>query len=248
MARKSLVAANWKLNGSHSLCEQFARDLGVFDATDVWLFPTALHLSLMVDLFKQRQNVVGAQNVAIQQSGAYTGEVAANMVAELGGKAALVGHSERRSLFGESDEIVASKFKIIQTAGLIPVLCVGESLEKRDKGMAYEAVQQQLQAVEASWDQPDLRHHVIAYEPVWAIGTGRAASSEQVQEMHMFIRDHVNQNSNNLESEIRILYGGSVNVENAAELIQQQDVDGFLVGGASLNTDSFNGICEIVNS
>ena len=248
MALRPLVAANWKLNGSQELCERFARDLVSAQGVDVWIFPTALHLMLLAKLFEEQEVCVGAQDVAAAQTGAFTGEIGASMVAALGGKVALVGHSERRSLYGETDEIVASKFKVIQNAGLIPVLCVGESLEKRETGMAFQAVQHQLQAVEAAWDQPDFSHHVVAYEPVWAIGTGHAATADQVQDMHAFIREHIDKHTTGAGSRTRILYGGSVNASNADSLIEQQDVDGFLVGGASLEIESFNQICEIVSS
>ena len=247
MSRRPLVAANWKLNGSRELCEQFASGLGSIDTADVWIFPTALHLMLLSELLDGQRVGIGAQNVADSQSGAFTGEIAATMVAALGGISALVGHSERRSLYGETDKLVASKFKAIQSAGLVPVLCVGESLEKREKGMAFEAVQSQLQAVEAAWDQPDFKHEVIAYEPVWAIGSGQAATPDQVQSMHEFIRSHI-QSKQSGGANTRILYGGSVKVENVSELSALKDVDGFLVGGASLQVDSFRQICESVNA
>ena len=231
--RKPVVAANWKMNGSLELCEHFARTLVRPENADVWIFPTALHLGSLTDLFRESDIGTGAQNVWCELDGAFTGEVSANMVATLGAELALVGHSERRAMFGDSDEVVARKFKKISDAGLVPVLCVGETLEERESDLAFEAVQRQLSAVEEAWDHPVYSHQAIAYEPVWAIGTGKAATAEIAQEMQALIRDHIDRRSTGESQAVRILYGGSVKATNASELIAQKDIDGFLVGGAS---------------
>lgn len=246
--RKPVVAANWKMNGSLELCEHFARNLVRPEYADVWIFPTALHLGILTDSFRDSVVSTGAQNVWCEPDGAYTGEISATMIGTLGAQLALVGHSERRAMFGDSDEVVAKKFKKITDAGLVPVLCVGETLKERESGLAFEAVQRQLNAVEDAWDRPVYSHEAIAYEPVWAIGTGKAATAEIAQEMQALIRDHVDRKSTGESQTVRILYGGSVKATNASELIAQKDIDGFLVGGASLDVDEFNQLCEAVKS
>lgn len=246
--RKPVVAANWKMNGSLELCEHFVANLVRPDYADVWLFPTALHLGSLAESFRDCDISTGVQNVWCEVEGAFTGEISASMVAALGGQLALVGHSERRASFGDSDAVVAKKFKKITEAGLIPVLCVGETLEERESGLAFEAVQRQLNAVEEAWDSPTFSHVSIAYEPVWAIGTGKAATPTIAQEMQALIRNHVDQNNTGDSDAVRILYGGSVKAAGASELIAQEDIDGFLVGGASLDVNEFNQICEAVKS
>lgn len=244
--RKPVIAANWKMNGSLELCEHFARNLVRPEYADVWVFPTALHLGLLTDSFRDSVVSTGAQNVWCEPDGAYTGEISATMIGTLGARLALVGHSERRAMFGDTDHLVAKKFKKIIDAGLVPLLCVGETLEERESGLASEAVQRQLDAVEEAWDLPVYSHEAIAYEPVWAIGTGKAATAETAQEMQALIRDHVDRKGTGQGQTVRILYGGSVKASNAPELIAQNDIDGFLVGGASLDVDEFNQICEAV--
>ena len=244
--RKPVVAANWKMNGSLELCAHFTRELLRPEYADVWLFPTALHLRSLTDSFHDSDIATGAQNVWCEPEGAYTGEISAMMVKSLGAQLALVGHSERRAMFGDSDEVVARKFRKVADVGLTPVLCVGETLEERESGLAFEAVKRQLNAVEEIWDCATYTHEVIAYEPVWAIGTGKAATAEIAQDMQAHIRDHVDRSASGESEELRILYGGSVKASNASELIAQDDIDGFLVGGASLNVEEFNQICEAV--
>lgn len=230
------------------LCERFANSLDIVDTVDVWIFPTALHLAKLTELLTDSHIETGAQNVWLDTDGAFTGEISATMVAELGAKLALVGHSERRAMFGDSNQVVAEKFKTISAAGLTPVLCVGETIEQRDSGQAIDAVTQQLAAVEDAWSGSDMAHQVIAYEPVWAIGTGKAATAEIAQEMHAAMRHYVHEKKSGDSDNVRILYGGSVKSNNAEELIQQDDIDGFLVGGASLLIDEFMGICEAVKN
>ena len=246
--RRPMVAANWKLNGSVELCQEFESKLVPGDEVDVCLFPTSLHLATLTDLFRHSAVTTGAQNVYLESSGAYTGEISAAMVATLGGKYVLVGHSERRTYFGETDADVAKKFRIILEAGLTPVLCLGETLEERESGLASKTVQRQLHAVEKAWDHPAFSSSLIAYEPVWAIGTGLAATAEIAQEMHASIRQQLAMISEKCAETIRVLYGGSVKADNAEELYLQKDIDGFLVGGASLNVSEFNQICGAVGS
>ncbi len=234
------------MNGSLELCKQFAADLVRPNYADVWIFPTALHLNSLTSMLHGSRISTGAQNVSSETDGPFTGEISASMVANMHAELALTGHSERRAQFGDSDSLVAQKFKRISEAGLMPVLCVGETLEERKAGLASTAVQRQLREVEASWDRPDFSHRAIAYEPVWAIGTGKAATADVVQEMHREIRTYVENVNTGKGDNLRILYGGSVNAKNARELIVQEDIDGFLVGGASLDVIEFNRICEAV--
>jgi len=206
---------------------------------DVLLFPPVAYLLLLRDALVGTQVGIGAQNLHPEIEGAYTGEVAGEMIRDLGGSWAIVGHSERRQLFGETDALVAQKFAAALRAGLCPVLCVGESLEERLAGDAEAVVNRQLDAVIAAIDCLGLARGVIAYEPVWAIGTGETATPDQAQEMHAAIRGRLAQVSPEMAGEMRILYGGSVKPDNAAQLFAQADIDGGLVGGASLNVRDF---------
>lgn len=187
---------------------------------------------------------VGAQNVSHRGSGAFTGEVSAAMLADCGASHVLVGHSERRALYGEDDALVAAKFIAAQAAGLVPVLCVGESLEERDAGRTEEVVARQLIAVVDACGVAALSRAVVAYEPVWAIGTGRTASPEQAQAVHAFLRGKIAALDVRIANSLRILYGGSVKAANAGTLLAQPDVDGGLVGGASLKAEEFLNICR----
>ena len=186
----------------------------------------------------------GAQNVSEHAKGAYTGEVSAAMLLDFGCKYVIVGHSERRSLYGESDERVASKYKAAQAAGLIPILCVGESLEERESGVTEAVVARQLDAVISAAGVGSLSNAVVAYEPVWAIGTGKTASPEQAQAVHAFIRNKIAALDAGVAAGLVIQYGGSVKAANASELMVQQDIDGGLIGGASLVADEFAAICR----
>lgn len=228
--RRPIVAGNWKMHGSRALIERFAGCLDDHDDVDVIVFPPALYLPLAVERLQGAE--IGIQNVHVEAVGAYTGEIAAEMAAELGARYVLVGHSERRRLFLETDEIVAAKYGAALRAGLTPVLCVGETLEQRRAGREVEVVLSQLDAVlkDSSADA------IVAYEPVWAIGTGETATPFQAQEMHAIIRGALD------DRETRILYGGSVTAENAPALFAEDDIDGGLVGGASLEPASFNAI------
>jgi len=187
---------------------------------------------------------LGAQNVSEFAPGAYTGEVSASMLAEVGCAYTLVGHSERRALFGESDIQVAAKFDAAQKAGLVPVLCVGETLAEREAGLTEKVVGRQLDAVLDAAVAGGLARALVAYEPVWAIGTGRTASSQQAQDVHAFLRERIAARDATIAAGVRILYGGSVKPANAAELFAMPDVDGGLIGGASLVANDFLAICE----
>ncbi|WP_078084324.1 triose-phosphate isomerase [Microbulbifer mangrovi] len=240
--RKTLVAANWKMHGTKAFAEQLLAELnsGLESekcSAQVVICPPFPYLGAVADSIGQA--ALGAQNLSEQSSGAFTGEVSAEMLVDCGVRYVIVGHSERRSLYGESSELVASKFAAAKAAGLTPILCVGESLEEREAGKTLQVVAEQIQAVSAL-DLPDTwQNAVVAYEPVWAIGTGKTATPEQAQEVHQYIRQQLGEAG----AETQILYGGSVKAANAAELFAKADIDGALVGGASLKADEFTKIC-----
>jgi triosephosphate isomerase len=245
--RKPLVAGNWKMHGSRT--ENAALVRGLLDrlpeslAADVLVCPPFVYLSETGRLLKDAEIDLGAQSLCAESSGAFTGEVSGAMLRDVGCRYVLVGHSERRQLFGEHDALVARKFVAAQSAGLVPVLCVGETLEERERERTTEVVARQLDAVLAVCGVAALRSAVIAYEPVWAIGTGRNATPEQAQDVHATIRARVDALDARIANEVRILYGGSVKASNARELFAMADIDGGLVGGASLKADEFAQIC-----
>ena len=185
----------------------------------------------------------GAQNVSTEEKGAFTGEIAASMIADFNCKYIIVGHSERRSYYGETDEIVAKKYGVVLAAGMTPIFCIGETLEEREKGITEQVVARQVKAVIDMHGAAMLRKGVIAYEPVWAIGTGKTASPEQAQDVHAFIRGMIAQSDAAVAEKMIIQYGGSMNAANAKELLAQPDIDGGLIGGASLKADDFLTIC-----
>ena len=244
--RNRLVIANWKMHGSRDLCNEFASCLRPPENIDVWLAPSALHVGSFVA--NEMDSVsIGLQNVHAEQSGAYTGEMSAAMARDLGATFAIVGHSERRTLFQETDDVVAKKFRACLDADIVPVLCVGESLEQREEGIAKDVVWNQVEIVLKECGATNLREAEIAYEPVWAIGTGVVASPEDAEDMHEYLRSMICDTTALSGEEFRILYGGSVKVENAGSLIAQSNIDGFLVGGASLDVESLNRICQIAS-
>jgi triosephosphate isomerase len=189
----------------------------------------------------------GGQDLSAELSGAFTGEVAASMLQDFGCKYVIVGHSERRTYHAESDELVAKKYAVARAAGLVPILCVGETLQEREAGTTETVVARQLDAVIALEGVEALADGVIAYEPVWAIGTGKTATPEQAQEVHAFIRGRIAEKSAEVAEGLRILYGGSMKPDNAKELIEKPDIDGGLIGGASLKAEAFLGICTAAN-
>ena len=248
--RQSLVIANWKLNGDLNLVETMVSEL-MTNATelrsDVVICPPAIYISALHKALTHKASdasniAVGAQNCSENSSGAYTGEIAPRMLADVGCDYVIVGHSERRSIFHETDAMIANKVKLVQQAGLTPVLCVGESLQQREDEQTIDVVTAQIEAATTDVDWTKL---VIAYEPVWAIGTGKTTTPEQAQEVHQAIRNYLQTCSPHSDS-VALLYGGSVKADNAAQLFAQDDIDGGLIGGASLNTDEFRAICSAV--
>ncbi|MCR8921239.1 triose-phosphate isomerase [Dasania sp. GY-MA-18] len=250
--RRKLVVGNWKMHGSQELLRTLLTGLQANaaqgDFADAAVCPPAVYLAEAATLLADSAISLGAQNLSQHEQGAYTGEVSGSMLAELGCRYVIVGHSERRELFAETDELVADKFIAAQRAGLTPILCVGESLAQREAGQTLDFVAQQLNAVIAKAGIEAFSGAVLAYEPIWAIGTGMTASPEQAQEVHQHLRQVVAQHSAAVAAELQMLYGGSVNAANAAQLFAQQDIDGALVGGASLKLDDFSVICRAAQS
>jgi len=245
--RKPIVAGNWKMYGTRAENAALVRTL--LDLlqpgarAEVLVCPPFVYLWETGRLLKDSEVALGAQSVCAESLGAFTGEVSGAMLRDVGCRYVLVGHSERRQLYGESDSLVARKFMAAQAQGLVPVLCVGETLEEREGGRTTEVVARQLEAVLSVSGVGALAGAVIAYEPVWAIGTGRTASPEQAQEVHAMIRGKVAALDATIASSVRILYGGSVKASNARELFAMADIDGGLVGGASLKAEEFAQIC-----
>ena len=244
--RKYLVAGNWKMNGSLSSVRELLSALKQSSSrsADIAVFPPFVYLAEAASQLKGGDIAWGAQNVSEHPNGAYTGEIAASMLNDFACTYALVGHSERRTLYGETDAQVAAKFAAAQNAGLQPVLCVGETLEQREAGQTEAVVKRQLAAVIEQVGIAALGNSVIAYEPVWAIGTGKTATPEQAQAVHAFIRSMIAKSDATIASFIRILYGGSVKRANAADLFAMTDIDGGLIGGASLDAEEFLGIVQ----
>ncbi len=248
--RKILVAGNWKLNGSlaetETLIGGVLAGMDKVAAADVAICPPFPYLAQAQTLLAGSAVKLGSQDVSDQEGGAFTGEVSAQMLSEFGCHYAIVGHSERRSLFGEGDDFTARKYAAAQKAGLIPILCVGELLEEREQGVTEDVVARQLDAVLNSSGAASLANAVIAYEPVWAIGTGMTATPDQAQAVHEFIRGRIAAQDAVVAEKVQILYGGSVKAGNAAELFGKTDIDGGLIGGASLKAEDFLGICTAV--
>lgn len=241
--RRPLVAANWKTNGSLRFIEEYAtafksHNLGNFtSAVDIVMFPPAVYLAAWQAYCPEIE--FGAQDVGISPEGAHTGEIAAEMISDLGGRWVIVGHSERRIDQGEQDDLVATKAGAALRGGVAPIVCVGETLDERTAGHEIAVVERQLEAVLDRVELADLAQGAIAYEPVWAIGTGQTATPEQAQDMHAFIRDKLAHVDAEVAAGMRIAYGGSVKPESAAELFGQEDIDGGLVGGAALDAHQF---------
>ncbi len=217
------------------------------NCVDIVICPPVIFLPLAEQLLGGNELILGAQNMSSEVSGAYTGEVSPEMLAEFSVRYVITGHSERRMLFGESDTLIAQKFSAALAASLIPIVCVGETLAQRDSGKAKQVVTAQLDAIVAKNPVAAFATAVIAYEPIWAIGTGRTASPEQAQEMHEHIRQWLANQDTEVAENAQIIYGGSVNAANAKELFAQPDIDGGLVGGASLKAEDFIAICNSVS-
>jgi triosephosphate isomerase len=243
--RKKLVAGNWKMHGSlaenAALLSALKPALAGIEAVVCVPFP---YLAQAQSELAGSSIAWGAQNLSEHSKGAYTGEVSASMLRDFGCSYVIVGHSERRSLYGESDQQVAAKFIAAQAGGLVPILCVGESLEERESAITEQVVARQLDAVISAAGIGSLANAIVAYEPVWAIGTGKTASPEQAQAVHAFIRSKIAGLDAAIADGLVIQYGGSVKAANAAELLAQPDIDGGLIGGASLIADEFVAICR----
>lgn len=241
--RRILLAGNWKMHGSTGMVESLLHSLLIASQqespVDMAVFPPFPYLAQVQAMLKDSNISWGAQNLNPAAQGAYTGDISASMLLDFDCRYVLVGHSERRSLFGESDKDVAMRFEAAHQAGLEPVLCVGETLEEREKGETESVVERQLDAVLQGSGIGAFERAVIAYEPVWAIGTGKTATPEQAQAAHAFIRNKIGSQNVTISDHIHILYGGSVNGSNAADLFAREDIDGGLVGGASLTAEAF---------
>lgn len=246
--RRPMVAGNWKMNGTRASAAELIEGLrrqALPDDVEVAVFPGALHVAQVVQSLNGSSLVVGGQDCAAQvEQGALTGELAPSQLLDAGCVYVLVGHSERRLILGESDEVVVRKFAAAQASGVVPVLCLGETREQREAGETLSVVGRQLAAVTEALGVESLSRAVVAYEPVWAIGTGLTATPEQAQEVHAAIRSQVARLDAGIAGGLRILYGGSVKAASAVELFGMQDIDGGLVGGASLNADEFGAICR----
>ena len=244
--RPRIVAGNWKLNGTRASAKALLQaivDAPRPEGVQCLVMPPIAYLAESVAGFSGQGIGFGAQDLDAHEAGAFTGETSGAMLKDVGATHVLVGHSERRQLFGESDVLVARKFVAAQSQGLVPVLCVGETLEEREGNQTIAVVSRQLEAVLAVSGVQSLKAAVIAYEPVWAIGTGRTATPDQAQEVHAMIRAKVAERDATIGGSVRILYGGSVKASNARELFAMPDIDGGLVGGASLKADEFARIC-----
>ena len=242
--RKTIIAGNWKMNKTASETAAFAEEIKPLlpsrPACEIVVCVPALNIAAAQKAMKNTRIRVGAETLHYEPSGAYTGEIAANMLADIGVKYVIIGHSERRQYYNETDLTVNKKVRAALDAGLIPIVCVGESLEQRELGVTNELLSYQVKTALAGVSAQELRHVVIAYEPIWAIGTGKTATAEQAQEVCCHIRTLLRKSYDARAARaVSILYGGSMNAKNAAELLAQPDIDGGLIGGASLKSADF---------
>jgi len=248
MARRQMVVGNWKMNGNRASSQRLLADIlaGLPDDTkaEVGVCPPDIYIPDLSVALVGRPILLGAQTVSDQDAGAFTGEISAPMLVEFGVSIAIVGHSERRTLYHESDALAAGRYSKAIAHGIRPVLCVGETLQEREQGRTFAVISAQLAAVFELCGVASMAKAIIAYEPVWAIGTGVTATPEQAQEVHAFIRGKVAEDEPQVAESLQILYGGSVKPDNARDLFDLPDVDGGLVGGASLNAESFLAICR----
>jgi triosephosphate isomerase (TIM) len=247
--RKPIVAGNWKMNktvaDAVTLVQDLKRDLAEIRGVDVVVCPPFTALKSVVDVVSGTRIFVGGQNMHWEKSGAYTGEISAEMLREIYCHYVILGHSERRQFFGETDETVNKKTKAAHAANLKPIVCVGETLAERESGATFNVIEKQLKGSLEGLTKTELVNTIIAYEPVWAIGTGKTATAAQAQEVHAFIRKQLAGLSDDATAaQVRIQYGGSVKAANAKELFSQPDIDGGLIGGASLEPRSFTDIVK----
>ena len=251
--RIPFIAGNWKMNKGIEETKQFFQEFLPliksldFNTRDVMIAPPFTSLFIASELIKNTKILLGAQNACWEKKGAFTGEISPSMLKEINVKYVIIGHSERRHIFGETNEIIAKRVKGVIEEGLCAILCVGETLEQREKGITFLVVEEQLkEGLKYINDKITEKNLIIAYEPVWAIGTGKTATPEQAEEVHVFIREILSKLfGKDLSEKIRIIYGGSVKPDNIKELISQPNIDGVLVGGASLNPKSFFEICNV---
>jgi triosephosphate isomerase len=246
--RQPIIAGNWKMNGSRASIKELLDGLmaGIDEVktAEVAVCAPFVYLAEVRAQLSGTPIFWGAQNLSHEEKGAFTGEIAASMLLDFDCKYVIVGHSERRSLYGEDDNLVTKKYAVAHRSGLTPILCVGETLEEREKGVTEDVVARQINAVMNTLGASVLGEGVIAYEPVWAIGTGITATPEQAQEVHAFIRRLIAEKDAHVSDNIRLQYGGSMNAGNAAELLAMEDIDGGLIGGASLKAEDFLSICR----
>lgn len=248
MKRKQIVAGNWKMNKNLQEGIELSQKITNLvkdkdNNAEVVLCPPFIHLSDVSQVVANTNVSLGAQNCAHEASGAFTGEVSAEMIASTGAQYVIIGHSERRIIYNETDETLNQKVKLALENNLIPIFCIGEQLDEREKGIQENVVSDQLKNGVFDLAETDFNKIILAYEPVWAIGTGKTATPDQAQEMHKFVRDQIrNTYGNEIAEETSILYGGSCKPSNANELFSKTDVDGGLIGGASLKADDFTGI------
>jgi len=250
--RTPLVAGNWKMNGARAsvaeLTSGLVDGLGGISGVEILVCPPYIFIPQVQSLIDESSIELGAQDLNTEAGGAYTGEISGPMLVDAGCRYVLVGHSERRALMGESDSDVALKFAAALEHGLVPVLCVGETLEERQAGSTMAVIERQFAAVVDAVGIAAFANAVVAYEPVWAIGTGETATPGQAQEVHAALRELAAKRSANIAADLRLLYGGSVKGANAADLFAMADIDGGLIGGASLDTGEFLAICRAAAS
>lgn len=247
--RKAIIAGNWKLNKTSreaiALVEELKREIAQVETVDIVVCPPFTSLSVVSDAVVESNIALGAQNLYWQDSGAFTGEVSAPMLKDLGVGYVIIGHSERRQYFAETNETVNKRIRAALTHGLTPIVCVGENLAERESNKTFDVIKDHVEGSLANLSSDEMSRIVIAYEPVWAIGTGKTATPEQAQEVHAYIRGLLQKLfGEQVASSVRIQYGGSVTPENIALLIAKPDIDGALVGGASLKAPSFAAIVK----
>jgi len=246
--RKPIIAGNWKMNGTRSSIKELLEGVkaGMSDvkSAEVAVCAPSIYLADVSEQLSGSAVAWGGQNLSTEAKGAFTGEISAEMLLDFKCEYVIVGHSERRTLYGETDEIVAEKFEVARKAGLKPILCIGESLDERESGVTIDVCSRQINAVIEKSGVEALTDGVIAYEPIWAIGTGVTATPEQAQETHAAIRKMIAEKDASVAEKVRIQYGGSMNAANAAELLAMEDIDGGLIGGASLKAEDFLAICK----
>lgn len=246
--RRPIVVGNWKMNGTRASVKTLIDALksGITQPMpcDVGVCPPFVFIPEAAELLVNSGILLGSQNIADKAEGAYTGEISPAMLKEYGCSMAIIGHSERRVAYGESDSLIAARYEQAIAGGITPLFCIGETLQQRENEETFAVLDTQMDAVISRCGAASLAKAIIAYEPVWAIGTGRTASPQQAQEVHAYIRQRIAKHDAALAAGVRILYGGSVKADNANELFGMPDIDGGLIGGASLDANSFIAICK----